>query len=206
MKSALLNFAVAVLLVLPGFAQVQSTISAGSMHSVGPFSVGRPHPPGILFRQGFGHHGFRRNFFGNGFGTIVYPYGFYDDYYDGYPEAAEQTMPPVVIVHDVPATAPVAAVPVAPAEPKMLEVPQLVAAPSNLAKTPPAVFVLSDGRRLESQNYTITDSVLTIKEPHRPAMQVPLEQLNIDATLAENHQRGLDLKLPENRSEIVIGF
>lgn len=201
MKSALLHFAVAILLVVPGVAQMRSTISAGPMHSAGPFNGG--HGPSIAFRPGFGRH-----FHRNGFGTIVYPYGFYDDFYDGaydrsYPE---QPPPPVVIVRDAPAATPPAAVQVAPADPKMIEVPEASTVFSSLAKTPTAVFILADGRRLESQNYTITDSVLTIKEPHRAAIQVPLGQLNIDATLAENHQRGLDLRLPESRSEILLGF
>jgi hypothetical protein len=202
MKSALLRFAVAVLLVVPGFAQMRSTISAGPIRSAGPFNGGRPLPPGIFFRPGFGRH-----FHGNGFGTVIfpYPYGFYDDFYGrGYTEA-EQPTPPVVIVRDPPAPT-VPAAPVQIAEPKMIEVPQPVAMSSNLAKTPTAIFILSDGRRLEAQNYTITDSLLTIKEPHRPTMQVPLDQLNAEATLSENHQRGLDLRLPESRSEIVIGF
>jgi hypothetical protein len=203
MKSALLNFVVALLLVLPGLAQMRSTISAGPIRSAGPFNGGRPHPPGIYFR-----HGFRRHFGGNGFGTVVYPYGLYDGFYDdGYPDVVEQPAPPVVIVREAPAaSAPAPPVALAQAEPKMIDVPEAVAPSANLTRTPAAVFILSDGRRLESQNYTITDSVLTVKEPHRPAVQVPLSQLNIDATLAENHQRGLDLRLPESRSEIVIGF
>lgn len=198
MKSPLLNFAVAVFLAVPGVAQVRSTISAGPMHSAGPFNSG--HSPGIAFRPGFGRH-FNRN----GFATIFYPYGFYDDSYDSMYDRSypEQPTPPVVIVHDAPAAAPVM---VAPAEPRMIEVSEAAAVPSNLTKTPMAVFILSDGRRLESQNYTITDSILSIKELHRPAMQVPLDQLNIPATLTENHQRGLDLRLPESSSEILIGF
>lgn len=211
MKSALLNFVVAVLLVIPGVAQMRSTISAGPMHAPGTFNGSRPHPPGVFFRNGFDRH-----FHGNRFGTFIYPVGFYDGFYDdsynGYPEAPEQPTPPVVVIRDAPA-APPAAVQAVPAEPKMIEVAEPVAVTSKpgktpvvLTKTPAAVFILSDGRRLESQNYTITDSVLTIKEPYRSAVQVPLSQLNIDATLAENHQRGLDLRLPESRSEILLGF
>lgn len=212
MKSTLLNLAVAVVLVLPGVAQMRSTISAGPMHAPGTFQGGAPgtfhggHGPGIAFRPGFGRH-----FHGNHFGTVIYPFGLYDGFYDGfydgaYPNEVEQPAPPVIIVRDAPAASAPAAPVVALADPKMIEVPAPVAAPSNLANTPAAVFILSDGRRVQSQNYTITDSILTIKEPHRPAIQIPLDQLNIEATLAENHQHGLDLRLPENKSEIVIGF
>ncbi len=204
MKSALLSFGLVLLLVIPGSAQMRSTISAGPMHAPGTFNGG--HGPGIAFRPGFGRH-----FHGNRFGTVIFPYGLYGGFYDGfygdYPEVAEQKVPPVVIVHDAPApTVPSASVQVAPAEPKMIEVPAPATVASSGVRTPAAVFILSDGRRMETQNYTITDSVLTIKEPHRPAIQVPLDQLNVEATLAENHQRGLNLQLPESRSEIVISF
>lgn len=203
MKSTLLTFTVAALLVVPGVAQMRSTNSSGPIHAGRTFNGG--HGPGIGFRPGFGRH-----FHGNRFGTVIYPFGLYDGFYDGfydngYRDVPDQPASPVVVVRDAPAaTAP--ATPVPPAEPKMIEVPEPAKVASNIARTPAAVFVLSDGRRLETQTYTITDSVLTIKELHRPAMQVPLDQLNVEATLAENHQRGLNLQLPENRSEIVIGF
>jgi hypothetical protein len=35
---------------------------------------------------------------------------------------------------------------------------------------------------------------------------VPLSAINMDATLAANHQRGLDLQIPENRQQITLGF
>ena len=176
---------------------MRSTISAG------PIRISRPHPPGVFTRPGFGRH-----FHGNSFGTVIYPYGWYDGFYDGgYSEVVEQPAPPVVIVRDAPATIPSAApVQIAPVEPKIIDVPEPVAVATGIAKTPAAIFILSDGRRVESQNYTITDTILTIKEPHRAAMQVPLGQLNLEATLAENHKRGLDLQLPESRSEILISF
>jgi hypothetical protein len=178
-------------------AQMRSTISAAPIHG------GPPHPPGVTFRQGFGHH-FHR---GNGFGTVVYPYGFYDDgfYDEPYRDVAEQPTP-VVVVRDAP-PAPAQPAQLIPVEPKMIEVPEAVAARTmTFAKAVPAVFILSDGRRIESQNYTITDAFLTIKESRHPATQIPIAQLNVEATLAENHQRGLDLQLPESRSEILIGF
>ncbi len=198
MRSALLRFAIVLSLVAPGVAQMRSTISAGHTH-------GSPgHSPVIITRPGFGHHLHR-----NGFGTVLYPFGLYDGYngYDEpYPEVVEKPAP-VVIVRDEAPAAPAAPVQATPVEPKMIEVPALVAAPANpAARAPAAVFIFTDGRRLEAQSYTITDSILTIKEPRQPAMQIPLDRLNLDATLAENHRRGLDLQLPESRSEIFLGF
>jgi hypothetical protein len=197
MRCALLKLGLVLLLIAPAMAQMRSTISAGPIHG------GPPHPPGVIFRQGIGHH-FHR---GNGFGTVVYPYGFYDNgfYDEPYGDVAERPTP-VVVMRDAP-PAPAPPVQLIPVEPKMIEVPEAIAVRSTpLAKPVPAVFILSDGRRIETQNYTITDSLLTIKDPRRPAVQIPLDQLNVEATLAENHQHGLDLQLPESRSEILIGF
>jgi hypothetical protein len=94
------------------------------------------------------------------------------------------------------------------ADPKLIEIPEstvraAIKAPDRTVST---VFVLADGRRIESQNYTVTDSILTIKESHHPALQIPLDQVNVEATLAANRERGLDLQLPESKSEILISF
>jgi hypothetical protein len=194
MRSRLLAFVAGLLLVLPVSAQTRSTISTGP--------IARPNPPsGIRFNNHF-HHG-------NNFGrTAIYPYGFYDDFYgDRYPEVVEQPAP-VVVVRD---ERPVASAPVMPAlppaDPKMIEVPS---GPNGIAKGPAApvtaIFILSDGRKIEAQNYTVTDKFLTVKESHRPAVQIPVDQLNVDATLAANHARGLDLQLPESKSEILLSF
>jgi hypothetical protein len=191
-------FALGVLFVsVSGAAQMRSSVSAG------PVRIGRPHPPGILSRRDFGHQ-----FHGNPFGTVIYPYGLYDGFFNsGYPEVVEQPTPPVVVIRDAPAAnAPAPQIQVAPAEPRMIEISQSRTVFSSGTQTPPAIFVLSDGGRLESQNYTITDTVLTIKEPRRPAIQVPLNQVDINSTLTENRQRGLNLHFPESRGEILIGF
>jgi hypothetical protein len=198
MRCALLKLGLVLLLIAPTMAQMRSTISTGPIHG------GPPHPPGVTFRQNFGHHSHR----GNGFGNVVYPYGFYDDFYDEpYRDVVEQPAPVVVVRDAQPAAAPAPAIQPAAVEPRMIEIPEAIAVRSMpIAKAVPAVFIFSDGRRIEAQNYTITDSLLTIKDARRPAVQIPLDQLNVEATLAENHQQGLDLRLPESRSEILIGF
>ena len=35
---------------------------------------------------------------------------------------------------------------------------------------------------------------------------IPLEMLDLQATLAANRERGLDLRIPENRSEVSVRF
>ena len=138
---------------------------------------------------------------------MFYPFSYYDDFYATRPaEVVEQPTPaPVIVLRDErPSAAPASPTP-AP-DPKIIEVPVATAFTARPAKSTPAVFILTDGRRVEAYNYTITDSLLTIKEPFRPAKQIPLSDLNIESTLSANHARGIDLQLPESKSEILISF
>ena len=195
MRRSLIAFGAALALVIPATAQMRS--------SIGPGAIGRPLPPGGISGPRFGNHFHRGDRFG---GTVVYP-GFYDGFYDGsYSRVVEQPAP-VIVVRDEqpPAPAPVPQLP--PADPKLIDVPQNLIRTASAANVPStAIFIFADGRRFEAQNYTVTDKLVTIKEAHRPAVQFPLDQLNVDATLSENHSRGLDLQLPEGRSEILISF
>jgi hypothetical protein len=197
MRNGWLAFVAGILLVLPASAQMRSSITAGP--------VGRPLPPSGINGPRFGNHFHRGNRFGGG--TVLYPYGFYDGFYDeGYREVVEQPAPVVVVREERPPAAPPTP-PLPPADPKLIDVPEastrlLKSAAPSIA----AIFILSDGRRIESQTYTVTDTLLTIKESHRPSIQIPLAQLNVDATLTANHERGLDLQLPESKSEILISF
>jgi hypothetical protein len=186
-------------LAVSAAAQMRSNVSAGRGF------VGQRNAPTMITRPGFGHF-HQGNHFGN-FLYPLYPYGFYDDFYDErYSAPVEQPAPVIVVRDDRPAYTPAPTPPVPPAEPKLIEVPEAAGGQAAARKIPTAVFILTDGRRLEAQNYTVTDSLLTIKEAHRPAVQVPVGQLNVEATLAENRQRGLNLQLPENDSEILISF
>jgi len=75
-----------------------------------------------------------------------------------------------------------------------------------LAKpAPPTVFILSNGDRLEAYNYLLTFDSLRVEQS---GMQrtIPLTKVNLDATLAANHQRGIDLRIPANKSQIMLGF
>jgi hypothetical protein len=195
MRSRLIALAAALVLVLPAAAQMRS--------SIGPGAIGRPLPPGGISGPRFGNHVHRGNRFG---GTIIYP-GFYDGFYDdGYSRVVEQPAP-VVVVRDEQPSAPAPVPQLPPADPKVIDVPQSLVRTVPAANVPStAIFIFADGKRLEAQNYTVTDKLVTIKEAHRPAVQFPLDQLNLDATLSENHARGLDLQLPEGRSEILISF
>jgi len=73
-------------------------------------------------------------------------------------------------------------------------------------RTPQAatVFVLSSGERLETHEYILTaDSVrLTLAGQTRT---IAMSALDVKATLAANHERGIDLKIPASRHEIFLG-
>jgi cytochrome c biogenesis protein CcmG/thiol:disulfide interchange protein DsbE len=91
-----------------------------------------------------------------------------------------------------------------PASPKMIEAPRGRGGPPVKA-VPPTVFILKSGERIESRSYTIQDGSLRITLP-KDQRTVPIAELNIKATIASNHARGIELKIPTNPNEIFLGF
>lgn len=73
------------------------------------------------------------------------------------------------------------------------------------APTPPAVFILSSGERLESSNYVLTVDSLRVQQGDKQRT-IPISSLNTDATIAANRQRGIDVKIPTSKSQIMLGF
>ena len=88
--------------------------------------------------------------------------------------------------------------------PKLVEVPQdgPVSAAKNL---PPALFVLSNGERIETDRYMLSAKSLSV-DVGRQQRTIPLNDVNIEATVAANHQRGLDINIPRDSNSIVLGF
>ena len=72
-------------------------------------------------------------------------------------------------------------------------------------KLPPTVFILQDGERLESREFLLTASDLSLTVNHY-RRTIPLQMLNVDATIAANRERGLDLRIPADRTEISLSF
>jgi len=70
---------------------------------------------------------------------------------------------------------------------------------------PPAVFILANGERLESSNYFLTSDSLQV-EQGETQRTIPMAKVNVNATLAANHQRGINLKIPANTHQITLGF
>jgi hypothetical protein len=71
--------------------------------------------------------------------------------------------------------------------------------------TPPAVFILSNGDRLESSHYLLTVDSLRLQQDGGQRT-IPLSAVNLEATLAANHERGVDLQIPKNKDQIMLGF
>jgi len=70
---------------------------------------------------------------------------------------------------------------------------------------PPAIFVLSNGERIESSNYILRVDSLRV-EQNGTQRTIPMSGVNVKATLAANHERGIDLKIPTDNSQIMLGF
>lgn len=71
--------------------------------------------------------------------------------------------------------------------------------------TPPAVFILSNGDRLETARYLVTVNSVRV-EQNGMQRNIPLNELNVDETLAANRARGLNIKFPTDKSQIMLGF
>ncbi len=69
----------------------------------------------------------------------------------------------------------------------------------------PAVFILSNGQKVESGDYFITVDSVRLQQDGNERV-IPLSTLNLNATIAANHERGLDLKFPDNKAQITVSF
>jgi hypothetical protein len=176
-------------------------------------AAGMPARPGFVGPRGFPNRSFpRRAIFSSRFhprqdtvGSIVVPYFFpYDEPY-GYEQPAEAvpngTAPPVVVVQSDDRQS---RTPEPPAKAQVIEFPG--AANSTAAKTlPPTIFILADGERLETRRFVLTASNLSVSIGRRQRT-IPVDKLDIDATLTANQERGIDLRIPADRNEISLSF
>jgi hypothetical protein len=187
-------------------------------------------PPGSLgsgVRAGsVGHHGLpnangpRSGFFSvppfvshrfhfrrDGFGPILLPYYLpYEEpfvYEQPYAEAVTNA-PVAPILYQQPSQAQSQARRELPIGPQIIEV-QGVAA-SSTSKVPlPAIFILKSGKQLESRRFMLTASKLSVSID-RQQQSIPVEMLDIDATVRANRDRGIELLIPADRNEISLSF
>jgi len=91
-----------------------------------------------------------------------------------------------------------------PREPKLIEVPGAASA-ANVKPLPPAVFILTSGEHVETSRFLLraTDLSVTVDRRQRT---IPFNQLDVNATLAANHDRGIELEIPADPNEISLRF
>lgn len=164
---------------------------------------GRPattgHLHGFARNRGTGE-GHRQRY---GYGYADFPY-FLPDYETGWPQEEENPQeanrPPLVRIHDEGRDRE----PVAPLPAQVIDIPST----SKNAETKPlpaTVFVLTDGEKLETQRYLLTATGVSLTL-HRDQKMIPLQMIDLDATIAANRDRGIDLRIPNDRNEISLRF
>jgi hypothetical protein len=87
--------------------------------------------------------------------------------------------------------------------PKVIEVP--LPKDAVVKPQPPALFVLTSGEKLESRRYVLSADALQI-DVDRKQRTIPISELNMNATIAANQQRGIDVSFPQDRSSLFVGF
>ncbi len=79
-------------------------------------------------------------------------------------------------------------------------------APESAAKpTPPAIFILTNGKQLESSHYVLTSNNVVLQDAGAE-QTIPLSSLDRNATEAANRKRGVDLKIPTSTSQMTLSF
>jgi thiol-disulfide isomerase/thioredoxin len=92
----------------------------------------------------------------------------------------------------------------APSGIKMIEVPAERHARAA-RPTPETVFVLRGGERLESDHYTMDRSYLHAVVNGEPRT-IDMSELDVPATEAANHARGVEVKIPNSQGEVFVAF
>jgi len=67
------------------------------------------------------------------------------------------------------------------------------------------VFVLKAGEKIEVRRYTILGGLLRLTVDGKQRT-IPVTDLDLKASTAANRERGINLRVPTNPNEIVIGF
>jgi hypothetical protein len=89
-------------------------------------------------------------------------------------------------------------------KPLVIEIPGV--ANSRATKvSPPTLFILATGERLETRRFVLTASALSVSID-RQQRTIPLDMLDLEATSIANRERGIDLRIPADRTEISLSF
>jgi hypothetical protein len=175
-------------------AAFQGNVAAHPVRSV--FAGQRGFRNGFFPGRGFVSSGFRGR---GGFGSVFLPYfSPYDEpfeYDQSYAQAVTNEPAPRVVSRTAEASVPKA---------QVIEIP----GPANSTAVkvlPTTVFILANGERLETRRFVLTATLLTASI-ERQRRTVPLYMLDLNATIAANRDRGIDLRIPADRNEISVSF
>ena len=91
-----------------------------------------------------------------------------------------------------------------PADAQVIEMP---VAPNQKEERPPlpAIFVLINGERIETQRFVLTVSSLSVNIDRRERV-IPLEAVDLGATSAANLERGINLRIPADQNGVSLSF
>jgi hypothetical protein len=121
------------------------------------------------------------------------------------PQSASSQQPSVIVLREPEQKASSAPA----ASPKVIEVPPERDATGKEAlpdkPIPPAVFILANGQQFEAKRYLLTQASLQVQRG-RDQQTIPLNEVNLEATIAANNARGIDLQIPENKNHLTLGF
>ena len=71
--------------------------------------------------------------------------------------------------------------------------------------TPPAIFILSNGERIESNHYVLTADSVRLQQ-NGVDRTIPVKALDVNATTTANQERGLHLMFPTSSSQMMLSF
>ncbi len=70
---------------------------------------------------------------------------------------------------------------------------------------PKTIFIFTSGERIETDRYTFDAGSLHVWTEGKPRV-IAISLLDMKATLAVNHERGIELKVPKSGSEVFLAF
>lgn len=150
---------------------------------------------GAASRNGISSRRFRSRSY-NGSGSFFGPGYFPFDYENPDTEAETPAPDSRIVPTRLPDSPPI--------KPLLIEIPAARDA-ATPKKLPPTVFILASGERLEVQRFILTASNLSFNLDRKQRV-IPLAMLDLNATAAANSERGIDLRVPEDRNEISLSF
>jgi len=89
-------------------------------------------------------------------------------------------------------------------EPKLITVPPIPSA-ATAKPLPKTVFIFANGDQLEADHYMLHSDFLYVTAGGQE-QSIPLGALDLKKTIAVNHERGIELKIPKSGSEIFLAF